>query len=73
MNFDSGVSNFICGTATVTNYFPMDAKGNADVSCAQCRFYRDSARRCALNDELCNYPTKYIGANCPMQFTQTTY
>ena len=71
MNFESGVSRFIVGTASVANYFPVDARGNADVSCSQCRFFQQRINKCALNDELCNYPSKYIGANCPLEFAET--
>lgn len=69
-DFTSGVSDFVLGTCTVTNFFPIDMRGNADVSCKQCRFYRSSYRKCALNDELIAYPEKYIGQNCPLDIKE---
>lgn len=65
--FDSGVASYIHGSATVDVYFPVDAKGNADISCNQCYFYRRSYQTCGLNGEVCAYPMKYVGAMCPLK------
>jgi len=65
-SFDSGVSSYIRAQATVTVFFPVDAKGNADISCAQCYFFRESSKRCGLNWEVCAYPNRYVGASCPL-------
>lgn len=67
-NFESGVKDYIIGTAKVRTFFPVDFKGNADVSCRQCRFYRISSRKCGLNEEVIPYPDKYIGPLCPLEF-----
>lgn len=67
-DFSSGVKSFVIGTTTVQNYFPVDLKGNAEISCKQCRFYRISSRKCGLNEELIAYPDRYIGSNCPLEF-----
>ena len=67
-NFDTGVSRFIKGVAEVENFFPVDHRGNADLSCSQCKFYRISTRRCNLTGDLINYPDKYLGATCPLYF-----
>ena len=64
--FDSGVASYVRATATVEVFFPVDARGVADVSCAQCRFFRRSSSSCGLNDEICNYPQKYVGRECPL-------
>ena len=64
--FDSGVSRYVAGSATVTNYFPVDFKGNADICCMQCRFYRRTSQRCSLNDRICEYPERYVGSHCPL-------
>lgn len=69
-NFDSGVASYIHGTATVTVTFPVDFKGNSDVSCNQCYFFRRNYRSCGLNGEICNYPEKHIGAFCPLNFDE---
>lgn len=66
--FDSGVSRYIVGTATVKVTFPVDLKGKYDVSCYQCRMFRRTAQLCGLNGEICEYPQKYIGTNCPLNF-----
>ncbi len=65
---DSGVAAYISGKATVVNYFPADTKGNSLVCCDLCRFYRPNSRRCSLNDAVVEYPSKYIGSQCPLKF-----
>ena len=65
---DSGVAAYISGKATVVNYFPVDIKGNSLVCCDLCRFYRPNSRRCSLNDAVVEYPSKYIGSQCPLKF-----
>lgn len=67
-DFSSGVKDYIIGTAVVQNAFPVDFKGNADVSCVKCRFYRISSRKCGLNEELIPYPERFIGPHCPFDF-----
>lgn len=69
-NFESGVSRYIIGKYTVTNHFPVDKKGNADISCSQCVFYRDASRRCGLNGEISEYPNKYVGSCCPLEMEE---
>jgi len=69
--FDSGVAAYITGVAVVQNFFPVDAKGNADICCSQCFFFRDASKRCALNGTICEYPNKYVGSNCPLEIKET--
>lgn len=64
--FDSGVKRYITGIATVVVHFPVDWKDNPDISCKQCRFFRTNSRSCALNDEICEFPEKFVGASCPL-------
>ena len=66
--FESGVSRYITGTATVKVYFPVDRKGNPDCSCRQCRYFRQNSRTCALTGEISAYPDHYIGQTCPLNF-----
>ena len=66
-NFESGVAGYIRGVATIEVYFPVDAKGNADISCSQCEFFRSSSSSCALNHKICAYPQKYVGQFCPLE------
>lgn len=65
-DFSSGVSDYVKAQAVVTVFFPVDAKGNADISCSQCYFFRESSKRCGLNWEVCAYPNKYVGDKCPL-------
>lgn len=68
-DFSSGVKAFITGEYMVKVHFPVDWKDNADVSCYQCKFYSRNTGMCQLTREISNYPTKYIGVNCPLTFT----
>ncbi len=65
-SFETGVSGYVTGRAVVEQYWPIDERGNAQVNCAQCFFFRDASRRCGLTGEVSAFPNKYIGANCPM-------
>ena len=69
-NFDSGVSSYIKAIATVEVGFPVDRKGVADVSCSQCDYFRRQSQSCALNGKICAYPTKYVGAWCPLELVE---
>ena len=66
--FESGVSRYIHASCTVTAHFPVDLKGNMDVRCSQCSFFRPSSRRCGLTGDLVEYPERYIGYTCPLIF-----
>lgn len=68
-NFESGVASYITGYATVEVHFPVDKRGNLDVSCNQCPYFGRSSKTCQLNKQVVNYPDKYIGASCPLEFT----
>lgn len=64
--FDSGVEAYIEAEATVKVFFPVDKRGTADISCRQCRFFRNNYNTCGLNGEVVAYPTKYVGFHCPL-------
>lgn len=66
--YESGVSAYVRGTATVEVFFPVDAKGNADVNCYQCEFFHRTSVRCGLNNRICAYPQRNIGQYCPLIF-----
>lgn len=68
--FDDGVKRFIIARAVVEVGFPVDWRDNPDVSCKQCPFYIRATQRCSLNQELVNYPDKYIGSHCPLEFIE---
>jgi len=65
-SFESGISSYIKAQTIVKVFFPVDSKGNADISCSQCYFFRESSKRCGLNWEVCAYPNKYVGDKCPL-------
>lgn len=67
-NFDSGVKRFIKARAIIEVGFPVDWKDNPDVSCKQCNYYIRATQRCAINQLIVEYPEKYIGSNCPLEF-----
>ncbi len=69
-SFESGISSYVHGKATVHNFFPVDQRGNADISCAQCFFFREASRRCGLNGEVSQYPSKYVGGSCPLEIVE---
>ena len=69
-NFDSGVSDYVRAYAVVKVNFPIDYKGNADVSCYQCPFFRRNYSTCSLNGAICQYPQRYVGADCPLDIEE---
>lgn len=69
-NFENGISAYIHAQAVVDVYFPVDLKGNADISCRQCKFFRWSSHSCALNNEVTQYPERYIGGSCPLELKE---
>lgn len=64
--FESGVQDYVHATATVDVFFPIDKNGNAYVRCDQCYYFKEQSKRCALNGEVCAFPTKYVGDSCPL-------
>ena len=65
-NFDSGVKRYIKARATVEVSFPVDWRDNAEIACKHCQFYIRATQRCALNQEIVNYPEKFVGHECPL-------
>jgi hypothetical protein len=68
--FETGVSSYVIGIATVEVPFPVDHRGNPHVCCAMCRYYSRSSVRCRLNGEVTEFPDKYIGSHCPLIFEE---
>lgn len=66
-NFESGVAEYIKATAKVTVNFPVDFRGQADISCYQCPYFSRNNGVCQLTKEITAYPQKYVGRNCPLQ------
>ena len=65
-SFDSGCKGFVKAYAVVTVNFPIDWKGNADIACKHCPFYRYASRECGLNKSIVNYPDTRVGVDCPL-------
>lgn len=72
-NFESGVAKYIHAKATVKVHFPVDFKGNTDISCKQCPFYSAAGRLCRLTKEICEYPEKHVGSACPLELEEETH
>ena len=66
-NFESGIARYIKAVAVVEVFFPVDLKGREEIACKHCPFYIRATQRCALNQEIVNYPEYYVGKECPLQ------
>lgn len=65
-NFESGVASYVKAYAVVEVNFPVDAKGNADISCSKCSYLSSNERMCQLNKQPVAYPHKFVGDGCPL-------
>jgi len=65
-DFSSGIKGYVHAEAVVTVLFPIDWKGNEDVCCDQCYYFRRNYKTCGLNGEVCQYPSKFVGGSCPL-------
>lgn len=68
-DFSSGVKAYITGETTVKVHFPIDYKDNADVSCYQCKYFSRASGICYLTKEISEYPQRFIGSTCPLDFS----
>lgn len=66
-DFSSGVSGYIHASAVITVHFPIDSRGNADISCRQCPYLSSNERMCQLNKEPVAFPNKFVGDFCPLK------
>lgn len=66
-NFETGVKSYIRARVTLEVGFPVSWRGEPDISCKHCNFFVRATQRCGLNQELVNYPEKYIGESCPLE------
>lgn len=66
--FETGVKSYIVGTATIEVFFPVNWRGEPDVRCELCKFYSRSGHACRINNQVVEYPEKYIGSQCPLNF-----
>ena len=68
----SGVSAFVVGECTVKTFFPIDLRGNVNINCCLCRFFSKQSGMCQLTKQISEYPDKYIGSHCPLDFSEDT-
>lgn len=66
-DFTDGVKDYVIATAVIKNFFPIDLKGNADISCYQCRFFSRNSGICQITKEITPFPQRFIGMNCPFR------
>lgn len=66
-NFSSGVKRFIKARAVVEVGFPVDWRDNPEIACKHCNFFVRATQRCGLNQQIVNYPEKYVGEWCPLE------
>lgn len=67
-DFSSGVKAYITGECVVKIHFPVDFRDNFEVCCYQCKMFSRNTGMCQLTKEISEYPTKYIGSHCPLNF-----
>ena len=67
-DFSSGVKAYVTGKCEIQIHFPVDFKDNSDVCCYQCKLFSRNTGMCQLTKEISEYPTKYIGSHCPLNF-----
>ena len=67
-DFSSGVKRYVKAVAVIEVSFPVDFKDSMDVNCYQCKFFSRQSGICQLTKEISEYPQKYIGSHCPLEF-----
>ena len=66
-DFDTGVQDYVIGTAEVRAAFPIDRKGNPHVKCDFCKYYDRISKRCKLDDHVIYFPD-FISEDCELNF-----
>lgn len=66
-NFDSGVKRYIKARAVVEVFFPVDWRDSMEIACKHCQFYDRAKQRCWLNQQVVNFPDRYVGDACPLE------
>lgn len=69
-DFTDGVKDYVTATAVITNYFPIDLKGNPDLSCYQCRYFSRSTGVCYITKDVTPKPQTAVGRTCPFRAGQ---
>lgn len=66
-NFDSGVKGYVRAHAVVEVAFPIDWRGSVEIACKHCQFFDRAKMRCNLNQQVVNFPDKFVGDQCPLE------
>lgn len=66
-NFDTGVKRYIKARCVVEVNFPVDWRDNPEIACKHCQFYVRATQKCGLNQEIVNFPERYVGEWCPLE------
>lgn len=68
-DFTDGVKEYVEATALVPvkNYFPVDFRGNPDMSCYQCNYFNRNNGKCIITNDVTSYPQKFVGRTCPFR------
>ncbi len=67
---DNGVKEFIMMRAVITVGFPVNFAGVAEMNCFHCKFFTHSSGVCQLTKEVSEYPQRYVGSHCPLEFIE---
>ena len=69
-SFESGCSGFVKAYAVVRVFFPIDWHGKAEIACKHCNYFIRATQRCALNQEVVNFPEHFVGNACPLEIIE---
>lgn len=64
-DFTDGVKEYVEATGIISELFPVDYKGSADISCYQCKYFSRNQGICLITKEVTPYPQKFVGRMCP--------
>ena len=67
--FESGVKGYIVGKCIISVNFPIDWNDKETINCSLCKYYVPSARTCSLTKEVSEFPQKFVGSHCPLDFS----
>lgn len=73
MALESGVKDYVKGTATVTVNFPVDSKGKEYLRCVYCPFLSANKKICRLNSEIVAFPDQFVGDKCPLTIEESKH
>ena len=68
-DFSDGVKEYIEAVALIPirNLFPVDFKGNADISCYQCNYFNRDNGKCFITRDVTSNPKNFVGRTCPFR------